>query len=347
VKEKLPNAWYGSASWLRLLYPLSLLYGLLAQGNRDAYARGHKPVYRSAVPVIVIGNITVGGTGKTPLTLAVAKYLQAQGNRPAIISRGYKGQSSRYPLHVTGTTPVAACGDEALLLAMNTDVPVVVDPDRSRGVQFLENRFKPDVIVCDDGLQHYALARDIEIIVVDGERGFGNGMLLPAGPLREKPERFAEADFIVVNGPHLHKGLPLKDGDYFPMSVSAESLVNLRTHKTANFSASAFFNDTPAHANRVHAVAGIGNPARFFNLLQSAGFVIMAHAFPDHYRFKTADIDFADGLPVIMTEKDAVKCGDFATETHWYLKIGAQLPVEFWKTLSAKLETIRSLRACS
>ena len=340
MKQILPRAWYSSARWVRLLYPLSLLYNFLAQRKRAAYESGRKPVYRASVPVIVIGNITAGGTGKTPLTLALAKFLQAQGRRPAIISRGYKGQSARYPLVVNRTTPVNDCGDEAMLLAMNTDVPIVVDPDRSRGVQFLETRFQPDVILCDDGLQHYALARDIEIAVIDGERGLGNGMLLPAGPLREKPERLAEVDFVIVNGAKSHVQLPVAQSSYFSMTLSADGLINLATNQSRTFSPLQSPGETAGKSSNVHAVAGIGNPERFFHLLQAAGFVIMAHPYPDHHHFSKADIVFTDGLAVIMTEKDAVKCAKFTSEAHWYLKVSAQLPAAFWQALLAKLDAI-------
>jgi tetraacyldisaccharide 4'-kinase len=338
VKRLLPRAWYSSARWVRLLYPLSLLYNFLARRKRAAYACGRKPVYRASVPVIVIGNITVGGTGKTPLCLALAKFLQAQGRHPAIITRGYKGKSSQYPLRVTKATDVDDCGDEAMLLVMNTDIPVVVDPDRSRGVRFLETHFQPDVILCDDGLQHYALARDIEIAVVDGERGFGNGLLLPAGPLREKPERLAEVDFVIVNGAPLN--LPLAEADYYAMTLNTDGLINLLSKQSTKFSPTEFPGKTAVGTSKVHALAGIGNPARFFNLLQTAGFDIMAQPFPDHHQFSKTDICFADDLPVIMTEKDAVKCRDFATEAHWYLKVSAQLPAVFWQALLAKLDDV-------
>jgi tetraacyldisaccharide 4'-kinase len=339
VKQVLSQAWYSSARWVKLLYPLSLLYHFLARRNRNAYESGRKQIYRAGVPVIVIGNITAGGTGKTPLTLAIAKFLQAQGKHPAIITRGYKGTSSQYPLLVTSTTPVDACGDEARLLAMNTDVPVVVDPHRSRGVRFLESEIQPDVILCDDGLQHYALARDIEIAVVDGARGFGNGMLLPAGPLREKPERLGEVDFVIVNGAQEdNQSLP-KQTDFF-MTLSADALINLATGTREILSSAELLQKSGKANSAVHAVAGIGNPGRFFDLLQTAGFVIIRHIYPDHHRFNKADINFTDGLPVIMTEKDAVKCMDFATEAHWYLKVNAQLPDVFWQALFTKLETV-------
>lgn len=338
MKRLLPRAWYSSARWVRLLYPLSLLYNFLAQQKRAAYADGRKPVYRASVPVIVIGNITVGGTGKTPLTLELARFLQEQGLHPAIVTRGYKGKSSRYPLLVTKTMSVEDCGDEAMLLVMNTNIPVVVDPDRSRAVRFLETHFEPDVILSDDGLQHYALARDIEIAVVDGERGFGNGMLLPAGPLREKPERLEEVDFVIVNGAPLQ--VQLANKDYYAMTLNTDSLINLVTSQVTEFSPAWFPGKTADGPSDVHALAGIGNPARFFNLLKTAGFVIMAHPYPDHHQFSKPDIAFEDGLPVIMTEKDAVKCRDFASEAHWYLKVSAQLPAAFWQALLAKLDEV-------
>ncbi|MES2624595.1 MAG: tetraacyldisaccharide 4'-kinase [Pseudomonadota bacterium] len=338
MKEVLPRAWYSSARWVRVFYPLSLLYHFVAQRNRAAYKSGRKPVYRADVPVIVIGNITVGGTGKTPLTLAIAQRLQAKGWHPAIITRGYKSKGSQYPLIVTATTPVNACGDEAKLLAMNTTVPVVVDPDRSRGVQFLESNFHPDVILCDDGLQHYALARDIEIAVIDGERGFGNGMLLPAGPLREKRERLTETDFVIVNGAQTDIQLPALKNAVYSMTLNADELINLATGRHEKFSPTGLSGG--AAESKVHALAGIGNPKRFFNLLQATGFVIIPHAYPDHHAFTRSDIEFAGDLPVIMTEKDAVKCGDFAGQQHWYLKVSAQLPEHFWLALLAKLAVV-------
>ncbi len=340
MKQFLPRAWYSSAGWLGLLYPLSALYGFLAARNRSAYESGRKPVYRAGVPIIVVGNITAGGTGKTPLTLAIAKFLQLQGRSPAIITRGYKGRSSQYPLHVTSTTSVDDCGDEARLLAMNTTVPVVVDPDRSRGVQYIEKNFRPDVILCDDGLQHYALARDVEIAVIDGERGFGNGMLLPAGPLREPRNRLDEVDFVVVNGVLADHTLQLGGKASFSMKLGVDGLINLKSGTKKNFAPSEIFEDDISA--KVHAVAGIGNPERFFRLLQLGGFVIMQHVYPDHHRFSKSDIEFTDGLPVIMTEKDAVKCLDFATAAHWYLKIEAELPASFWHALVAKLDAARN-----
>lgn len=338
MKQVLPRAWYSSARWVRVLYPLSVLYEFIARRNRAAYESGRKPVHRAGVPVIVIGNITAGGTGKTPLTLALAKFLQEQGRRPAIITRGYKGRSSQYPLLVTSGTSAADCGDEPKLLAMNTNVPVVVDPDRSRGVRFLESRFQPDVLLCDDGLQHHALARDIEIAVIDGERGFGNGLLLPAGPLREKVTRLDQVDFVIVNGLQSRAEWKLPQAKTFAMTLNPDCLVNPANKISIEFSAARLRALGHVAADSVHAIAGIGNPQRFFSLLRAAGFVIMPHAYPDHHRFSKTDIEFSDRKPVIMTEKDAVKCLDFATDVHWYLKVSAQLQNGFWQALMTRLE---------
>jgi tetraacyldisaccharide 4'-kinase len=334
MKQLLPRAWYHDAPWLRYLEPLSRVYRSLAQSRRRAYQGGHKQVTRATVPVIVIGNLTVGGTGKTPLTLALCQYLQERGWKPAVVSRGYGGKGATYPLHVTVDTPPAASGDEALLLALNCEAPVVVDPNRGRGVRFLEERFKPGVILCDDGLQHYALARDIEIAVVDGTRGFGNGRFLPAGPLREGPERLLEVDYVVVNA---DEGLVLPEGirARAPMHLVPDVLVNIRSGETLSCTQ---WRERYGHVHdRVHAVAGIGNPERFFTTLCQQGFGIITHPFPDHHRFTREDITFADQRPVFMTEKDAVKCLPLIDERHWCLKVQADLPHDFFTTLAGRL----------
>ena len=264
MKQLLPRAWYRDARWLRWLLPLSLLYRAIAQYRRRAYQSGRKPVTRATVPVIVIGNLTAGGTGKTPLTLALCQYLQEQGWKPAVVSRGYSGKSPTYPLQVTVDTPPDICGDEALLLALNTDAPVVVDPDRGRGVRLLEEQYRPGVILCDDGLQHYALARDIEIAVIDGTRGFGNGRFLPAGPLREGPERLLEVDYVVVNA---DEGLELPDGikARASMHLVPDLLVNIQSGET--LTCRDWLERYGHLQDRVHAIAGIGNPERFFTTL--------------------------------------------------------------------------------
>lgn len=343
MKQLLPRAWYRDAPWLRWLEPLSRVYRSIAGRRRRAYQSGRKPVTRASVPVIVIGNLTAGGTGKTPLALVLCQYLQERGWKPAVVSRGYGGKSASYPLQVGVDTPPEACGDEALLLALNTEAPVVVDPDRGRGVRFLEEQFRPGVILCDDGLQHYALARDIEIAVVDGTRGFGNGRFLPAGPLREGPERLLEVDYVVVNA---DEGLALPAGirARAAMHLVPDVLVNIRSGETLGCQD---WRARYGHRyDRVHAVAGIGNPERFFTTLCQQGFAIITHPFPDHHRFQRDDVTFADERAVLMTEKDAVKCLPFVDERHWCLKVQADLPPEFFATLERRLhEAKRELAA--
>jgi len=334
MKQLLPRAWYRDAPWLRWLEPLSHLYRGVAQLRRQAYKSGRKRATRASVPVVVIGNLTAGGTGKTPLALALCLYLQEKGWKPAVVSRGYGGRSKSYPLAVTVDTSADVSGDEALLLALNTEAPVVVDPDRGRGVRFLEEQYRPGVILCDDGLQHYALARDVEIAVVDGTRGFGNGRYLPAGPLREGPERLLEVDFVVVNA---DEGLALPEGIQAraPMHLVPDVLVNIRSGET--LSCQDWLARYGHLYDRVHAVAGIGNPERFFTTLCQQGFAIITHPFPDHHRFDAKEVNFADERPVLMTEKDAVKCLPFVSERHWCLKVQAELPEAFFEALNERL----------
>lgn len=337
LRDALPRAWYSDARWLRWLQPVSQLYGALARRRRQAWQGGNKTPYRAALPVVVIGNIAVGGTGKTPLTLALCRYLQARGLKPAIVSRGYGGEAPLYPLYVTRDTPLAHCGDEALLYARSTEVPVVVDPNRARAVARLECDHAPDLVLCDDGLQHYALARDIELVVVDGSRGFGNGLLLPAGPLREPVSRLAEVDYVVVNA---DAGLPLPP-DSAPrvaMQLVPELLENLASGECLD--SATWLARYGASVPQVHAVAGIGNPGRFFRTLTDLGFAIMAHPFPDHHRFQASDLAFADALPIVMTEKDAVKCLPFADARHWCLNVRAQLPEAFLQALAQRIQAL-------
>jgi tetraacyldisaccharide 4'-kinase len=329
LKRALPAAWYRKAPWLGLLQPVAALYGALARRRRK---RLQQSAYRASVPVIVNGNITVGGTGKTPLTIALARELQRRGKRVVILSRGYGGDAVNHPLDVKLNTPVEECGDEALLLALHCGCPVLVDPLRSRAALYGETRYQPDVLLCDDGLQHYALARDIEIAVVDGARGFGNGRLLPAGPLREGVARLDEVDFVVVNGER-SAALPAFKAPDFSLHLRTTDLRALNDGRQL---------DLPAWQARfglgpVHAVAGIGNPERFFQSLRELGFAIIEHAYADHQTWSRGQLDFADGLPVLMTEKDAVKYLGFADERHWAVQVEADLPAAFFDEVDAAL----------
>jgi tetraacyldisaccharide 4'-kinase len=304
------SSWYRPNPFGLVLRPLSWLYRTLVMLRRRAYVRGWLEVRRLPVPVIVVGNVTVGGTGKTPLVIWLVDLLRREGFAPGIVSRGYKGQARNWPQEVRPDGDPVMVGDEAIVLARRCHCPVVVGPSRVDAAEALLARHACDVVVSDDGLQHHALARDIEIVVIDGVRRFGNGQCLPAGPLREPIARAREADFVVVN-----------EGAAFPpeytMTMVATRLVGVRDEGAAR-SIESF---TP---RKVHAVAGIGHPERFFRRLRDLDFEIIAHPFPDHHSFRPSDLDFQDGLPVIMTEKDAVKCRSFCAVNAWYLEIDAR-----------------------
>lgn len=307
VQSWLNRIWYERAAPPWWLLPLSVIYAAGSLLHRFVYARRLRKATRVSRPVIVVGNLSVGGTGKTPLVCWLVARLQELGHKPGVVTRGYGG-SSRNVRIVAQDDDSRVVGDEPLLLARRTGVPVAVGRDRPAASQLLVHA-GCDVIVSDDGLQHYALARDCEIIVIDGDRRFGNGWLLPAGPLRESPARIAGADAIVVNG-----GRALLEGA-LSMRLEARnalSLVGGRIRALADFA---------GHA--VHAVAGIGNPERFFNMLRAHGIEVTGHALEDHARLRIADISFADGLPVLMTEKDAVKCAQLAGLQHWCVPVSA------------------------
>lgn len=324
----LTDGWYGNANGLTVgLRPLSWVYRGLAGLRRAAYRSGLLASRGVGVPVIVVGNITVGGTGKTPLVIWLVEMLRREGFSPAVVSRGYRGRARRWPQQVRPDSDPVMVGDEPVVIARRARCPVAVGPSRVAAAQALLEYNDVDVIVSDDGLQHYALARDIEIAVIDGVRRFGNGYCLPAGPLREPVSRLDKVDFLVVNG-----GSALRRE--FPMTMSAGELRNVR-HEGTVLAVERF-----PH-RRVHAVAGIGYPERFFRQLKQLGFGIVEHAFPDHHLYTARDLDFGDGLPVVMTEKDAVKCRRFCGEDCWYLPIEAH-PHE--RLESRLLSALRGLR---
>ncbi|MDP2228590.1 MAG: tetraacyldisaccharide 4'-kinase [Moraxellaceae bacterium] len=324
MSQRLVNAWYARSPWPWLLLPLAFLYALVTRLRRFFYRTGVLRSTKFPVPVVVIGNITAGGTGKTPLTLALIDILQADGWRPGIVSRGYGGKAN-YPLSVQADTPAAVAGDEPLALQRRSGVPVVVDPLRARAVDFLLQQTDCNIVLCDDGLQHYALGRDIEVVVIDGARGLGNRLPLPAGPLREPPSRLATADFVVINGgdvewPDAHR-MRLEPGAWYGLADKTRT--------------------PPLSGARIHAIAGIGNPSRFFSQLALAGYDVVPHPFPDHHVFTAADLAFDDGLPVVMTEKDAVKCEGFAQVNWWVVPVTAQLPPAFHDGLLQRLQAFR------
>lgn len=317
MSQALARCWFGRGpAWLRWslapLYPLSLLFRVLVALRRALYRVGLLKAVRLPVPVIVVGNLSVGGSGKTPLALALVDWLRQAGYVPGLISRGYGGRA-REVMPVRPDSDPALVGDEPVLLARRAGCPVWIGRRRGQaGQQLLAFHPEVDVILTDDGLQHYALARDMEIVVVDGERGFGNGRLLPAGPLREPLSRLAEVDAVVINGGAGSLSFPVPA---FSMALAGHSLVNLARPDLVV---------PPSHfrGGKVHALAGIGNPDRFFARLTALGLEIEPRSFPDHHGFVAADLPPGT---VIMTEKDAVKCAAFGRPDAWFLAVDAEV----------------------
>ena len=305
--------WYGQPDPPGWLKPFSWLYGLIVRLRRAGYAKHWLRSAALSRPVIVVGNLTVGGTGKTPLVCWLVGALQQRGYKPGIVTRGYGG-SLRNTHRLQPSDRAETVGDEPLLLLRRTGVPVAVGRDRPVAAQSLIEA-GCDVIVSDDGLQHYALRRRVELAVIDGERGFGNGWLLPAGPLREGPERLAAVTAIVTNGILDHSQPFGADTPVWAMRLEGHEAVSLAggTHRPLKDFA----------ASPIHAVAGIGNPQRFFDLLTAQGLSVLPHPLPDHARIEARDIRFGDAYPVLMTEKDAVKCGSLAGPEHWYVPVSA------------------------
>lgn len=300
--------WRARTVWALLLWPLSKLYCAVVGLRRWLYRLGVLRVIRTGVPVIVVGNITVGGTGKTPLVIWLAQMLKQAGWRPGVITRGYKGEGRAWPVWVEPQSDAATVGDEAVLLARHCGCPVVAGPDRPADVQQLV-QLGCDIIVSDDGLQHYRLARDLEIAVIDGRRRLGNGFCLPAGPLREPQSRLRTVDMRVTNG----EALPGEWGVHLEPIGFRQVAAPHTSAPLPQF-----------RGQRVHAVAGIGHPPRFFAQLRALGIEVTEHAFADHHRFRAADLAFIPPAPVLMTEKDAVKCESFAQADHWYLAVAAR-----------------------
>lgn len=305
-----PAYWYGNQRSLvyYFLLPVSWLFCSVVWVRRSLYRLGLFPSYRFQVPVVVIGNITVGGSGKTPLVMWLARFLKENGYRPGIVSRGYGGNASSWPQQVRADSDYVVVGDEAVMIAARTECPMAVGPKRSDVIQSLLQHHDVDVVLSDDGMQHYAMNRDIEIAVIDGVRRLGNQQCLPAGPLREKPGRLQNVDMVVVNG--------IGDRHEHPMKVSNRFAVNLVTSETR---ALTDFSD------KIHVVAGIGNPRRFFDSLEFIHAELETHEFPDHHPYCSGDVEFEDGLPVLMTEKDAVKCVRFDNPNLWCVPASVEM----------------------
>ncbi|QIQ21823.1 tetraacyldisaccharide 4'-kinase [Zophobihabitans entericus] len=323
--------WSGQNKLYLLLLPFSLLYGCIATVRRWLYKTGVLPSWKAPVPVIVVGNLSVGGNGKTPVVIYLVEELQKRGHRVGVISRGYGGKSENYPLILNETTTTAQAGDEPVLIFQRTQVPVAVAPKRSEAAKALLEKYQLDVIVTDDGLQHYALQRDIEIVVIDGTRWFGNGWWLPAGPMRESQRRLKSVDFTIINGN--------SESDHglinpVTMQLKPQQVINLQTGEKRGLS----------ELSHIQAMAGIGHPARFFDMLMQLGAIVESqHAFADHQDYLQDQLQClaTPAQSLLMTEKDAVKCRSYAQQNWWYLPISATLPETFITDVTNKLEILK------
>jgi len=322
IRGIINRLWYQGSPFFYLLIPFTAVYRSIIFLRRLLYMKGIKAVTRLPVPVIIVGNISVGGCGKTPLVIQLAKLLQDNQWRPGIVSRGYGGKAKHYPAIVTADSDPAQMGDEPVLIAQRTSCPVVVAPRRVEAAQLLLRQFECDVVISDDGLQHYALDRDIEIAVIDGLRRFGNGYCLPAGPLREPLSRLDEVDYTIIND---HES-----SENYSMSLKPGKFINIKDPGEQQ-GPSYFYNKA------VHAIAGIADPQRFFTTLISMGIQAIEHSFPDHHHFQAGDLNFAEDPIIIMTEKDKVKCQQFAQANYWYLPVDLELSPTFTTDFLAQL----------
>ncbi|MDH5824354.1 tetraacyldisaccharide 4'-kinase [Luteimonas sp. RD2P54] len=321
-----PGYWFDGGAPPLAARMLSGVYGGAVAARAWLYRRGVLRRRGAACPVIVVGNLIAGGSGKTPLVIELVERLREAGRRPGVASRGYGRTGASRALWVQAETEPATGGDEPVLIAHRTGAPVRVDRDRVAAARALAQA-GCDVVVCDDGLQHLRLCREIEIEVVDGRRRYGNGLLLPAGPLREPAGRGGKDRYRVVNLGA--EGAGEAGFGEWPMRLAvagARPLLGGRACALAAFA-----------GQRVHAVAGIGDPERFFATLRGEGIAVVPHAFPDHHRYTAADLSFGSDLPVLMTEKDAVKCLPFATARHFSVPVSARLPEAFWVALLDRL----------
>ncbi len=307
--------WYGRSAVSVFLLPFSVLFFIGSVIRKSFYNCIPGLQYNFMVPVIVVGNLTIGGTGKTPMVIYLARQLTKLGYHPGVASRGY-GVDLKSAISLQASHSATEVGDEPCLIYKNTEAPVVVGPDRKEVINQLISHNNCNVVICDDGLQDYRFVHDIEILMVDGDRQFGNRKLLPAGPLRERIQRGRRCDFIVATASQV----PEISSDW--MELEADRLVNLHNLEIQ-------MDLAKLAGQKVHAVAGIGNPQRFFNYLLKYGLVVIKHSFPDHARYSPVDFEFRDEYPILMTEKDAVKCTGFELKNAWYLPVVAKLPGSF------------------
>ena len=335
------QAWFRKAKWLWMLLPFSLVFYVLSSLRRTLYKRHILRSTLPKLPVIVVGNISVGGNGKTPLSIALVEYLQSQGYRPAVLSRGYGGTQTNFPYLVTANCSASLVGDEPSLIAKRLNCIVVIDPKRVRACEYIANNTQANVIICDDGLQHYAMGRTVELCVLDG-RGLGNGFLMPAGPLREGAWRLQQVDALIFNqgfkvGAKAPQALLDANTLNFTMSLRANAWVNLvsgeRLALKQTLSPNQLFSNS-----EICVIAGIGDPQRFFDTVASLGIQYEeCISFADHHAYIASDIP--NNKLVLMTEKDAVKCAEFAHKNCWYLQIEASLPMAFFDKILKDIDT--------
>lgn len=325
----LERRWYGGVAPEWPLRLLAACYEGIVRDRRGRFLRTRVGQPRRGLPLVVVGNLSIGGAGKTPLVIALIDALRARGWRPGVISRGYGG-SAPGPERVHAGSDPARVGDEPCLIAARSGAPVAIARRRLDALEMLERSREVDLVIADDGLQHHALARDVEVLVIDGRRRFGNGRLLPAGPLREPPERATECDFRVLNG-------GAAEADEVPMQLVLDDARALDGSEARPLQAFA--------GQRVHALAGIGDPERFFAALRVRGIEVVPHPFPDHHAFRAADLRFPEPLPLLMTEKDAVKCRAFAAPGRWFVPVRGELPESFFDALDARLRRITGANA--
>lgn len=316
------KSWYGQFKWTYVFWPLMLLYRYIVTKKRRDFIKTRSQS-QSQIPVVIVGNITVGGTGKTPIVQSLVRFLQLNGYKPGIITRGYGGDLKAFPHEIKPTDTSSLVGDEPYMLSHTLNVPVVVDPKRINALNAI-SKMNVDVVISDDGMQHYELPRDIELCVLDGERGLGNEYMLPVGPLREPIDRLDAVDFILKSGKELTQGA---------FVIAPVAWVNVKSGMRVSLES--FTPPSPCTA-----IAGIGNPDKFFNTLNDLGVQCKAVAFPDHCAYSEEDFRNLSGC-ILMTEKDAVKIKPFASEDMWFLEVTAKLTDSFFHEFMKKLNSIK------
>ena len=325
IHQQFNRIWYQGSRLYYFLLPLTAIFYLLSQIRKLYYTK----IYRRKeffVPVITVGNLTVGGSGKTPMVLYLVTMLKEKGYQPGVIARGYKSKAYS-PIHVDEHCSAADVGDEPLLVFHRTRIPVVVGRDRIKNLNYLVENFSCDIVICDDGLQDYRFMSAVELVMVDGERKFGNQHLLPAGPLREPVSRLSECDYVIASN------RPIPELTQYSLSMKAVDTVKLNKPDVRA--------DIDSWAGTtVHAVAGIACPDRFFNMLEKLGINTIKHPFPDHADFEIEDLTFNDQLPVFMTEKDAVKCHNMDLDNTWYIPVDVIMSTQFVSDFNTRLRAV-------